>query len=102
MIRHGVVVATPHIHAIRVRDRILPELVEEWRFFDDQQGRAPRAPLDLPTKVLNDAEVAGAGVMTGTGLRNDHHLGTGWAAPYSTRGRTRAPHRSPKASCAGG
>ena len=29
-------------------------------------GRALGRALDLPTKVLNDAEVAGAGVVTGT------------------------------------
>ncbi|WP_276671599.1 ROK family protein [Schaalia cardiffensis] len=76
MIRHGVVVATPHyITRSGPRSKILPELVEEWRFFD--MGRALGRALDLPTKVLNDAEVAGAGVVTGTGLEMIITLGTG-------------------------
>ena len=67
IIRHGVVVATPHyITRSGPRSKIFPELVEEWRFFD--MGRALGRALELPTKVLNDAEVAGAGVVTGTGL----------------------------------
>ncbi|WP_321779808.1 ROK family protein [Schaalia cardiffensis] len=76
MIRHGVVVATPHyITRSGPRSKILPELVEEWRFFD--MGRALGRALELPTKVLNDAEVAGAGVVTGTGLEMIITLGTG-------------------------
>ena len=76
MIRHGVVVATPHyITRSGPRSKILPELVKEWRFFD--MGRALGRALELPTKVLNDAEVAGAGVVTGTGLEMIITLGTG-------------------------
>ncbi len=76
MILHGVVVATPHyITRSGPRSKILPELVEEWRFFD--MGRALGRALELPTKVLNDAEVAGAGVVTGTGLEMIITLGTG-------------------------
>ena len=40
-------------------------------------GRAIAAALSLPTKVLNDAEVAGAGAVTGRGLEMIITLGTG-------------------------
>ena len=76
MIRHGVVVATPHyITKDGPRSRVLPELVEQWDHFD--MGRAIAAALSLPTKVLNDAEVAGAGAVTGRGLEMIITLGTG-------------------------
>ena len=40
-------------------------------------GRAIEEALGLPTKVLNDAEVAGAGAITGRGLEMIITLGTG-------------------------
>ena len=76
MIRHGVVIATPHyITRDGPRSRVLPELVERWDHFD--MGRAIEAALGLPTKVLNDAEVAGAGAITGRGLEMIITLGHG-------------------------
>ena len=60
MIRHGVVIATPHyITRDGPRSRVLPELVEAWSRFN--MARAVGERLDLPALVLNDAEVAGAG-----------------------------------------
>ena len=76
MIRHGVVIATPHyIPRDGPRSRVLPELVGQWDHFDMQ--RAISAALGIPAKVLNDAEVAGAGVVTGRGLEMIITLGTG-------------------------
>ena len=76
MIRHGVVVATPHyITRSGPRSKVVPELVERWDHFD--MGRGIEKALGLPTRVLNDAEVAGAGVITGTGLEMIITLGTG-------------------------
>lgn len=76
MIRHGVVIATPHyITKDGPRSRVLPELVEKWDHFD--MGQAVESALGIPTKVLNDAEVAGAGVITGRGLEMIITLGTG-------------------------
>ncbi|WP_022867529.1 ROK family protein [Schaalia vaccimaxillae] len=76
MIRHGVVIATPHyITKDGPRSRILADLVPQWANFD--MGRAIETALGLPAKVLNDAEVAGAGVITGTGLEMIITLGTG-------------------------
>ena len=90
MIRHGVVVATPHyITRDGPRSRILPELVERWRRFD--MGRALGQALDLPTLVRNDAEVAGAGVIIGTGLEMIITLGTGLGNAVFDGGHL-APH----------
>lgn len=90
MIRHGVVVATPHyITRSGPRSKVVPELVEQWRFFD--MGRAVSSALGLPAKVLNDAEVAGAGVITGRGLEMIITLGTGLGNAVFDGGQL-APH----------
>ncbi len=76
MIRHGRVIATPHyVTKDGPRSKPLPELVAQWKNFDMQA--AVSQDLGLPSLVLNDAEVAGAGVMTGTGLEMIITLGTG-------------------------
>lgn len=76
MIRHGIVIATPHyITREGPRSRVLPGLVDQWKNFN--MRRAIEGELGLPTKVLNDAEVAGAGVVVGTGLEMIITLGTG-------------------------
>ncbi|WP_067778926.1 ROK family protein [Actinomyces vulturis] len=76
MIRHGVVVATPHyITKAGPRSRVMPDLTEAWSRFDMRS--AIEEALGAPTLVLNDAEVAGAGVVTGHGLEMIVTLGTG-------------------------
>lgn len=76
MLRHGIVVATPHyVTRAGPRTRVLPHLVEEWTGFD-MRG-ALEAALGLPALVLNDAEVHGAGVVVGAGLEMVITLGTG-------------------------
>ncbi len=76
MIRHGVVVTTPHyVTRSGPRTRVLPELVEQWEGFDVQTAMAEA--LGMPTRVLNDAEVHGAGVIAGAGLELVMTLGTG-------------------------
>lgn len=90
MIRHGVVVATPHyVTKEGPRSRVVPALVEAWSHFD--MRRAVARALDLPVIVLNDAEVAGAGVIAGTGLEMILTLGTGLGAAVFDGGRL-APH----------
>ncbi|PID98097.1 MAG: hypothetical protein CSA82_01245 [Actinobacteria bacterium] len=90
MIRHGVVIATPHyVTKDGPRSRVLPELVSQWDHFDMEQQLSKA--LDLPTLVLNDAEVAGAGVVTGHGLEMIITLGTGLGNAVFDRGRL-APH----------
>ncbi|WP_205739854.1 ROK family protein [Georgenia sp. SYP-B2076] len=76
MLRHGVVVATPHyVTRSGPRTRVLPELVLHWSGFD-MRGAVEEA-LALPALVLNDAEVHGAGVVAGAGLEMIVTLGTG-------------------------
>lgn len=76
MIRHGVVITTPHyITKTGPRSKIVPELVQQWESFDAQS--ALTAAFNMPTRVLNDAEVHGAGVIAGQGLELVLTLGTG-------------------------
>lgn len=76
MIRHGVSVMIPH-YTTKAGPRTgdVPELVELWYGFDVQS--ALRERLGMPTLVLNDAEVHGAGVVAGSGLEVVLTLGTG-------------------------
>jgi polyphosphate glucokinase len=90
MIRHGVVIATPHyVTESGPRTRRLDHLVEEWTGFDARAAITSR--LGVPTKVLNDAEVHGAGVVTGAGLELVLTLGTGLGCALFDGGRL-APH----------
>lgn len=76
MIRAGRVTFTPHyICRSGPRTRVMPELVEAWAGFD--MADALRQRLDLPVRVLNDAEMHGYGIMRGVGLEMIMTLGTG-------------------------
>jgi polyphosphate glucokinase len=84
------VIATPHsITDAGPRSRVVPALVEQWQGFDAQAAIAER--LGLPTLVLNDAEVHGAGVVIGAGLELVLTLGTGLGCALFDGGRL-APH----------
>lgn len=90
MIRHGVVIATPHyVTRDGPRSKVLPDLVDKWERFD--MRRELSEALDMPALVLNDAEVAGAGVITGQGLEMIITLGTGLGNAVFDGGRL-APH----------
>jgi polyphosphate glucokinase len=90
MIRHGVVIVTPHyVTESGPRSRPVPALVEEWTGVDARAAIVDR--LGLPTLVLNDAEVHGAGVVTGAGLELVLTLGTGLGCALFDGGRL-APH----------
>ncbi|TGO06310.1 Polyphosphate glucokinase [Serinibacter arcticus] len=90
MVRHGVVVATPHyVTRAGPRTRVLPDLVTAWAGFDVERAVAER--LGLPAIVLNDAEVHGCGVVAGTGLEVVMTLGTGLGNAIFDGGRL-APH----------
>ena len=90
MVRHGVVVTTPHYVTVRgPRTRVDPALVEQWNGFDARG--ALRDALDMPVLVLNDAEVHGAGVVAGKGLELVLTLGTGLGCALFDGGRL-APH----------
>ena len=76
MIRHGVVVATPHyITQSGPFSPVAPHLLRAWDHFDAQTALA-RA-LGMPTRVVNDAEVHAAAVVSGIGLEVTFTLGTG-------------------------
>ncbi len=90
MIRHGVVVATPHyINRAGPRSRPLPELVTAWADLD--LAAALESELRIPTIVVNDAELHGAGVIAGAGLELVLTLGTGLGSAHYDGGRL-APH----------
>ncbi|WP_250443575.1 ROK family protein [Actinotalea sp. C106] len=90
MIRHGVVIATPHyVTRAGPRSRVDPELVDAWSGYD--VAAAMRSALGLPTLVLNDAEVHGAGVVSGAGVELVLTLGTGLGSALFDGGRL-APH----------
>ncbi len=90
MIRHGVVIVTPHyVTESGPRSKPVPTLVDQWTGFDAQAAITTR--LGMPTLVLNDAEVHGAGVVTGVGLELVLTLGTGLGCALFDGGRL-APH----------
>lgn len=90
MIRNGVVIHTPHyINISGAHTKRVPELVDEWTSFDMQS--ALTQSLGIPTKVLNDAEVHGAGVITGSGYEVVITLGTGLGFALFHGGKL-APH----------
>lgn len=90
MIRHGVVVSTPHyITKAGPRTKVLPDLVQQWEGHD-LQGALAQA-LDMPVLLLNDAEVHGAGAIAGAGLEMIITLGTGLGNAVFDGGRL-APH----------
>ncbi|MEU8299475.1 ROK family protein [Micromonospora sp. NPDC048909] len=76
MLRHGVVVATPHyVTRAGPRTRVDPDLLAEWSGWDVRTALAEA--FGVPVLALNDAEVHGAGVVAGTGLELVLTLGTG-------------------------
>lgn len=90
MIRHGVVVATPHyVTRSGPRSPIDVDLLAAWRGCDIRAAVEER--LGIPALVLNDAEVHGAGVVSGTGVELVLTLGTGLGSALFDGGRL-APH----------
>jgi polyphosphate glucokinase len=90
MIRHGVVVHTPHyVTRSGPRSRVDPALVAQWTAFDMRAAVSER--LGIPALVLNDAEMHGAGVIAGSGTEVVFTLGTGLGSAVFDGGRL-APH----------
>src|SRR3954454_13847227 len=90
MLRHRAVVASPHyVTRSGPRTRVDPDLVDAWHGFDARTALAEA--FGLPTLVLNDAEVHGAGVVAGTGCEIIMTLGTGLGCALFDGGRL-APH----------
>jgi polyphosphate glucokinase len=90
MIRHGVVVSTPHyVNVAGPLTRMDPALKVAWDGFDMRQALTDA--LKIPTLVLNDAEVHGAGVVAGSGFEIVLTLGTGLGCAVFDGGAL-APH----------
>ncbi len=90
MIRHGVVVATPHYVTVSgPRSAPREDLVAAWS--DRDVAADLTAALGYPVLVLNDAEVHGAGVVAGTGVELVLTLGTGLGSALFDGGAL-APH----------
>ena len=90
MIRHGVVIATPHyMTRSGPRSPVVPHLREAWAGHDI--AAALGQALGMPVLVLNDAEVHGAGVVSGSGVELVLTLGTGLGSALFDGGRL-APH----------
>ena len=90
MIRRGVVVYTPHyIRRAGPHTKVEPELAAAWDRLDMEEALAER--FDVPALVLNDAEIAAAGVVSGRGCELVLTLGTGLGTALVDDGRL-APH----------
>ncbi|HEY9410586.1 MAG TPA: ROK family protein [Jiangellaceae bacterium] len=86
MIRRGVVLATPHyVTESGPFTARRPDLVEAWAGFDVRA--ALEAALGRPTRVLNDAEIAGLAVIEGHGFEVVLTLGTGLGCALFDHGR---------------
>ena len=86
VLRHGVVVHTPHF--VTVAGPFTPAdpaLVLQWRGFDVEAvlGRE----LGVPVRAVNDAEMAGCSVISGTGFEVVITLGTGFGFAMFDEGR---------------
>ncbi len=76
MIRHGRVISTPHyITTAGPFTPVDPGLATAWDHFDAQSALA--SGFGMPTRVVNDAEVHAAAVVSGKGLEVTFTLGTG-------------------------
>lgn len=76
MVRGGVVHSTPHyVTEFGPFTEPRPELVQAWAGHDIRAHL--ESALGLPTRVLNDAEVAGLAVVSGRGVEVVLTLGTG-------------------------
>lgn len=90
MIRHGRVVYTPHyINVTGPHTAVDPVLAEQWNGCNIEQILTER--LGMPVKVMNDAELHGLGVITGTGSELVLTLGTGLGTAWFDNG-TLLPH----------
>ncbi len=90
MIRHGVVVHTPHYITTKgPLTRVEPALLAQWRGFDMQSALAEH--FGKAALVMNDAEVHAAGLISGSGLEVVMTLGTGLGFCMFDGGKL-APH----------
>ncbi|MCL1799763.1 MAG: ROK family protein [Promicromonosporaceae bacterium] len=90
MIRDGVVVYTPHYITVSgPHSAVDPQLASLWDHLDF--GQLASEWLGVPVRVLNDAELHGFGVITGSGLELVLTFGTGLGSAWYYDGEL-APH----------
>lgn len=86
MIRNGCVLATPHfVTEAGPFTPVRPDLLAAWSNYD--AATELHKAFACPVRVVNDAELAGYGVVTGTGFEVLFALGTGLGAALFDNGR---------------
>ena len=86
VVRHGVVMSAPHfITKSGPGSKTVPALVTGWDHYDLAQALQLR--LRKPTKVVNDADMQGADVISGKGLEVVLTLGTGLGSAVYSDGK---------------
>jgi polyphosphate glucokinase len=90
VVRNGRIVTAPHFVTKKgPGSATVPALLTAWSGFDAASRVGDR--LSLPTRVLNDADLQGLAVITGTGLELVVTLGTGVGTALFQHG-VLAPH----------
>ena len=90
VVRRGHVLTAPHfVTEHGPGTKVLPELVKAWTEFD--AAGAISSSLGLPTKVLNDADLQGLAVISGSGIELVITFGTGVGSALFSDGHL-APH----------
>ena len=75
LVRHGHVIEVPSLSRAEYGGERDPELAAAWHGFD--LAHALAHAFQLPTKVVNDADMQGCAVVSGSGLEFVMTLGTG-------------------------
>ena len=88
-IRQGTVRSAPHFVKPGPGSQVTPDLQVAWVGF--ALAQALQRALDVPTRVLNDADLQALAVVTGSGLELTITLGTGFGTSLFYEGRL-APH----------
>jgi polyphosphate glucokinase len=89
LVRHGHVIEVPSLSRSEYGGERDPELAEAWHGFDLAHTLAQA--FQLPTKVVNDADMQGCAVVEGAGLEFVMTLGTGVGTALFNDG-TLMPH----------
>ena len=86
VVREGRVLSAPHFVTVKgPGSKIDPKLVQLWKDFD--LGAAIVTAFAKPCRVMNDADMQGIDVMTGTGVELVITLGTGLGTAIFQNGR---------------
>ena len=89
LVRGGCVVEVPSLSRNSYDGDADPELAARWHSFD--LAKALYAVLEIPTLVVNDADMQGCAVVSGSGMEFVLTLGTGVGTALFSEGRL-LPH----------